>query len=154
MTSIYHKSGAVGPCLVLSILFKKIFFLCSFLLKSSGPERRSSRRSTDSSSKAQEEALESEGREDEDEEDEEDRVAEEHPPPPAMSSWSSDHNYIAVAPEKTTAISPTVLNKACMYLKGFPHFNLWSLCDLWCRTHMRNEMAFWPRSPQAVTLEI
>lgn len=94
--------------------------------------------------------MDSEGHEDE-EEDEEDRVAEEHPPPPAMSSWSSDHNYIAVAPEKT-AISPTVLNKACMYLKGFPQFNLRSLCDLWCRTHMRTEM-MWPRSHQAVTLE-
>lgn len=125
------------------------------LLKSSGPERRSSRRSTDLSSKAQEGSLESEGCEDEDEEDEEDRVAEEHPPPPAMSSWSSDHNYIAVAPEKTTAISPTVLNKACMYLKGFPHFDLRSLCDLWCRTHdVRNETMFWPRSHQEFILDI
>lgn len=120
-----------------------------FLLKSSCPERRSSRRSTDSSIKTLEGSAESEGHEneEEEEEDEEDRVAEEHPPPPAMSSWSSDHNYIAVAPEKTTAISPTVLNKACMYLKGFPHFNLRSHCDLWCRTrNVRNERIFWLRS--------
>ncbi|KAM6980810.1 death-inducer obliterator 1-like [Aplochiton taeniatus] len=49
-------------------------------------------------------------------EDDEDEHAEEHPPPPAASSWSSDHNYNAVTPEKTTPISPTVLNKTCMYL--------------------------------------
>ena len=53
-------------------------------------------------------------------EDDEDEHAEEHPPPPATASWSSDHNYIAVTPEKTTPISPTVLNKKCMYLfEGF-----------------------------------
>ncbi|XP_069009921.1 death-inducer obliterator 1 isoform X1 [Embiotoca jacksoni] len=44
-------------------------------------------------------------------EDDEDEHAEEHPPPPATASWSSDHNYIAVTPEKTTPISPTVLSK-------------------------------------------
>lgn len=49
-------------------------------------------------------------------EDDEDEHAEEHPPPPSAASWSSDHNYIAVMPEKTTAVSPTVLNKKCMYL--------------------------------------
>lgn len=49
-------------------------------------------------------------------EDDEDEHAEEHPPLPATASWSSDHNYIAVTPEKTTPISPTVLNKKCMYL--------------------------------------
>lgn len=49
-------------------------------------------------------------------EDDEDEHAEEHPPPPATASWSSDHNYIAVTPEKTTPISSTVLNKKCMYL--------------------------------------
>ncbi|XP_039653509.1 death-inducer obliterator 1-like isoform X2 [Perca fluviatilis] len=48
---------------------------------------------------------------DDDDEDDEDEHAEEHPPPPATASWSSDHNYIAVTPEKTTPISPTVLNK-------------------------------------------
>lgn len=147
----------VASELIRDVLFSCMYrnFLCLFLLKNPGPERRSSRRSTDSSSKTQEESLGSEGREDEYEEDEEDRVAEEHPPPPAMSSWSSDHNYIAVAPEKTTAISPTVLNKACMYLKGFPHFNPRSLCDLWCKTRdMRNEMMFWPRRHQAVSLKI
>ncbi|XP_059184944.1 death-inducer obliterator 1 [Centropristis striata] len=47
---------------------------------------------------------------DPDDEDDEDEHAEEHPPPPATASWSSDHNYIAVTPEKTTPIS-TVLNK-------------------------------------------
>uniref|UniRef100_A0A3B1JB96 PHD-type domain-containing protein n=1 Tax=Astyanax mexicanus TaxID=7994 RepID=A0A3B1JB96_ASTMX len=97
--------------------------------KNAVPERRSSRRSTESSSKAEEESSESEAREHEEEEDEEDKLAEEHPPPPAMSSWSSDHNYIAVTPEKTTPISPTVLNKACMYLfEGFPHFYGLFLC--------------------------
>ncbi|KAL7837223.1 hypothetical protein SRHO_G00269340 [Serrasalmus rhombeus] len=80
--------------------------------KNSAPERRSNRRSTESSSKAEEESSESEAHENEEDEDEEDKLAEEHPPPPAMSSWSSDHNYIAVTPEKTTPISPTVLNKA------------------------------------------
>ncbi|XP_054472335.1 death-inducer obliterator 1 [Anoplopoma fimbria] len=48
---------------------------------------------------------------DDDDDDGEDEHAEEHPPPPATASWSSDHNYIAVTPEKTTPISPTVLNK-------------------------------------------
>ncbi|XP_047203483.1 death-inducer obliterator 1 isoform X3 [Girardinichthys multiradiatus] len=43
--------------------------------------------------------------------DDEDEYAEEHPPPPSTASWSSDHNYIAVTPEKTPPISPTVLNK-------------------------------------------
>lgn len=52
---------------------------------------------------------------DEDDDDDEEH-AEEHPPPPTTASWSSDHNYIAVTPEKTTPISSTVLNKKCMYL--------------------------------------
>ncbi|XP_056130183.1 death-inducer obliterator 1 isoform X2 [Lampris incognitus] len=43
--------------------------------------------------------------------DEDDEHAEEHPPPPAAASWSCDHNYNAVTPEKTTPISPSVLNK-------------------------------------------
>uniref|UniRef100_A0A4W4FHI6 PHD-type domain-containing protein n=1 Tax=Electrophorus electricus TaxID=8005 RepID=A0A4W4FHI6_ELEEL len=78
-------------------------------------------------------SSESENREDEEDEDDEDKLAEEHPPPPAMSSWSSDHNYIAVTPEKTTPISPSVLNKACMYLlEGFPPFNDLSLPVLMC----------------------
>lgn len=46
----------------------------------------------------------------------EDEHAEEHPPLPSTASWSTDHNYIAVIPEKTTPVSPTVLNKKCMYL--------------------------------------
>uniref|UniRef100_A0AAY4EC93 PHD-type domain-containing protein n=1 Tax=Denticeps clupeoides TaxID=299321 RepID=A0AAY4EC93_9TELE len=60
--------------------------------------------------------------ESEPDEDDEDEHAEEHPPPPAMSSWSSDHNYNAVTPEKTAPIAPSVLNKTCMYLfEGLPH---------------------------------
>ncbi|XP_034387772.1 death-inducer obliterator 1-like isoform X2 [Cyclopterus lumpus] len=54
---------------------------------------------------------EEEDDDDEMEDDCDDENAEEHPPPPATASWSSDHNYIAVTPEKTTPISPTVLNK-------------------------------------------
>uniref|UniRef100_A0A8C6U4P5 Zinc finger PHD-type domain-containing protein n=1 Tax=Neogobius melanostomus TaxID=47308 RepID=A0A8C6U4P5_9GOBI len=48
-------------------------------------------------------------------EDDEESHAEEQPPHPSTASWSSDHNYIAVTPEKTPSIS-TVLNKKCMYL--------------------------------------
>lgn len=43
-------------------------------------------------------------------------LAEEHPSTTSTASWSSDHNYIAVITEKTTPVSPTVLNKKCMYL--------------------------------------
>lgn len=111
-----------------------------FLLQTSEPERRNTRRSTGSASKAQEDSSEPEShRHDEDDTDEEERVAEEQRPPPAMSSWSSDHNYIAVAPEMTTPISPSVLNKACMYLRGFPHFTDLSLCRL-SRTDVRNQV--------------
>uniref|UniRef100_A0A8C6LFH4 Death inducer-obliterator 1 n=1 Tax=Nothobranchius furzeri TaxID=105023 RepID=A0A8C6LFH4_NOTFU len=46
----------------------------------------------------------------------EEEHAEEQRPPPSTASWSSDHNYIAATPEKTTPMSPTVLNKKCMYL--------------------------------------
>uniref|UniRef100_A0A8C5EJ19 PHD-type domain-containing protein n=1 Tax=Gouania willdenowi TaxID=441366 RepID=A0A8C5EJ19_GOUWI len=54
----------------------------------------------------------------------EDEHSVEQRPSPATASWSSDHNYIAVPPEKTPPISPppppppptTVLNKKCMYL--------------------------------------
>uniref|UniRef100_A0A671T5Z6 Death-inducer obliterator 1-like n=1 Tax=Sinocyclocheilus anshuiensis TaxID=1608454 RepID=A0A671T5Z6_9TELE len=82
--------------------------------RSSGPEK--------SSSNQGEEESES-GTEEYDDDDEDKHHAEEHPPPPAMSSWSSDHNYIAVTPEKTTPMSASVLNKTCMYLsEGFPHF--------------------------------
>uniref|UniRef100_A0A8C6NQG2 Death inducer-obliterator 1 n=1 Tax=Nothobranchius furzeri TaxID=105023 RepID=A0A8C6NQG2_NOTFU len=50
----------------------------------------------------------------------EEEHAEEQRPPPSTASWSSDHNYIAATPEKTTPMSPTVLNKKCMYLfEGF-----------------------------------
>ncbi|KAF7207785.1 transcript variant X1 [Nothobranchius furzeri] len=41
----------------------------------------------------------------------EEEHAEEQRPPPSTASWSSDHNYIAATPEKTTPMSPTVLNK-------------------------------------------
>ncbi|XP_051532690.1 death-inducer obliterator 1-like isoform X4 [Myxocyprinus asiaticus] len=72
--------------------------------KGSGTERRSS-------NQADKKESESETEKDEDGDDE-DKHAEEHPPPPAMSSWSSDHNYIAVTPEKATPLSASVLNKA------------------------------------------
>ncbi|XP_049417155.1 death-inducer obliterator 1 isoform X1 [Epinephelus fuscoguttatus] len=61
--------------------------------------------------KTQEESDSEEDYSPDPDEDSEDEHAEEHPPPPATASWSSDHNYIAVTPEKTTPISPTVLNK-------------------------------------------
>lgn len=48
--------------------------------------------------------------------DDDDAHAVEERPPPNTASWSSDHNYIAVAAEKTTPITATVLNKKCMYL--------------------------------------
>lgn len=66
--------------------------------------------------KTQEESESEEDHSPDPDEDDEDEHAVEHPPPPATASWSSDHNYIAVTPEKTTPISPTVLNKKCMYL--------------------------------------
>ncbi|XP_071377334.1 death-inducer obliterator 1 [Centroberyx affinis] len=65
-------------------------------------------------SKKSMEEDESDSEEDDDpdlDDDDEDEHAVEHPPPPAAASWSSDHNYNAVTPEKTTPISPTVLNK-------------------------------------------
>lgn len=67
--------------------------------------------------------------------DEEDEHAVEERPPPNTASWSSDHNYIAVAAEKTTPISATVLNRKCMYLfEGLgllmkPLFSMTVLCD-------------------------
>ncbi|XP_052424745.1 death-inducer obliterator 1 isoform X2 [Carassius gibelio] len=69
----------------------------------SGMERRSSNQGDKEESES--------GTEEGDGDDEDDKHAEEHPPPPAMSSWSSDHNYIAVTPEKTSPISASVLNK-------------------------------------------
>ncbi|XP_050978340.1 death-inducer obliterator 1 isoform X7 [Labeo rohita] len=74
------------------------------------PNKRKSVRERRSSNQGEEEESES-GTEEDDDDDDEDKHAEEHPPPPAMSSWSSDHNYIAVTPEKTTPISASVLNK-------------------------------------------
>ncbi|XP_059925399.1 death-inducer obliterator 1-like isoform X3 [Gadus macrocephalus] len=65
---------------------------------------------------SEEDYSESDSEEDSDdeqhgEEDDDDESAREHPPPAAAASWSCDHNYNAVTPEKTTPISPTVLNK-------------------------------------------
>ncbi|XP_030229603.1 death-inducer obliterator 1 [Gadus morhua] len=65
---------------------------------------------------SEEDYSESDSEEDSDdeqhgEEDADDESAREHPPPAAAASWSCDHNYNAVTPEKTTPISPTVLNK-------------------------------------------
>lgn len=80
--------------------------VCLSIQKNSTTGRKTSKKSTE------EEESDAEADEDGDEE-----SHEEHPPPPAMSSWSSDHNYNAVTPEKTTPIAPpTVLNKTCMYL--------------------------------------
>lgn len=68
-------------------------------------------------------------------EDEEDEHAVEERPPPNTASWSSDHNYIAVAAEKTTPMSATVLNRKCMYLfEGLgllmkPLFSVTVFCD-------------------------
>lgn len=88
--------------------------------KSVAGRRRTQKKTQDEESEeeeAEEESSESEEDHSADPDDDgEDEHAEEHPPPPATASWSSDHNYIAVTPEKTTPISPTVLNKKCMYL--------------------------------------
>uniref|UniRef100_A0A3Q3FQG5 PHD-type domain-containing protein n=1 Tax=Labrus bergylta TaxID=56723 RepID=A0A3Q3FQG5_9LABR len=81
--------------------------------------------------KSQEESDSEEDHSTDPDEDDEDEHAEEQPPPPATASWSSDHNYIAVTPEKTTPISPTVLNKKCMYL--FKGLGLTHLFDLNCK---------------------
>ncbi|XP_047439123.1 death-inducer obliterator 1-like isoform X3 [Mugil cephalus] len=78
-------------------------------------QKNSTPKSGASGKKAQKATREESDSEDEyspeSDEDDEDEHAEEHPPPPATASWSSDHNYIAVTPEKTTPLSPTVLNK-------------------------------------------
>lgn len=80
----------------------------------------SNQKSGASGKKTQKSAGESESGEEEpgadDDEDDEDKHAVEHPPHPNTASWFSDHNYIAVTPEKTPPMSPTVLNKKCMYL--------------------------------------
>lgn len=83
--------------------------------KNKSTPKRSGASGKKAQKKNQEDSDSEEDSSDADEEDE-DEHAEEHPPPPATASWSSDHNYIAVTPEKTTPISPTVLNKKCMYL--------------------------------------
>ncbi|KAM6946859.1 death-inducer obliterator 1 isoform 2-T3 [Lycodopsis pacificus] len=77
------------------------------------PQKKAQEESESEEDHSADEDDEEEEDDDEEEEDEdgEDEHAEEHPPPPATASWSSDHNYIAVTPEKTTPISPTVLNK-------------------------------------------
>ncbi|KAF7655303.1 hypothetical protein LDENG_00058040 [Lucifuga dentata] len=84
--------------------------------KSKSTSKRSSAGGKKTTKKSREEEADDDEDSDEDynpdlDDDDEDEHAEEHPPPPATASWSSDHNYIAVTPEKTTPISPTVLNK-------------------------------------------
>lgn len=69
--------------------------------------------------------------------DDDDEHAVEERPPPNTASWSSDHNYIAVAAEKTTPISASVLNRKCMYLfeglgllmKPLCFFSMTVFCD-------------------------
>ncbi|CDQ61534.1 unnamed protein product [Oncorhynchus mykiss] len=78
--------------------------------KSSTTGRKTSKRSTEESSSDSE---------DDKKDGDEEQNAEQQPPPPTMSSWSSDHNYNAVTPEKTTPIAPpTVLNKTSLVEKG------------------------------------
>lgn len=91
--------------------------------------------------KTQKSAEESDSEEEEPspdvDEDDEDKHAVEQPPHPSTASWFSDHNYIAVTPEKTPPMSPTVLNKKCMYLfKGLrllmkPH-HCFSIITVFC----------------------
>lgn len=81
----------------------------------------SNQKSSTGGKKTQKKSAEESDSEEEDhnpdpDEDDEDKHAVEHPPHPSTASWFSDHNYIAVTPEKTPPISPTVLNKKCMYL--------------------------------------
>lgn len=86
-------------------------YVCLFLsIQKSGASGKKAQKTTQEESDSEDEYSP------ESYEDDEDEHAEEHPPPPATASWSSDHNYIAVTPEKTTPLSPTVLNKKCMYL--------------------------------------
>ena len=103
----------IKPC-SLSVVTKrpKCMFLPSTQRSASGGKKtqKTTRDDSDSDSDSDEDYSP------DPDEDDEDEHAEEHPPPPATASWSSDHNYIAVTPEKTTPISPTVLNKKCMYL--------------------------------------
>ncbi|GAA6221817.1 death-inducer obliterator 1-like [Lates japonicus] len=79
--------------------------------KTRSTSKRSAAGGKKTQKKTQEESDSEEDHSPDPDEDDEDEHAEEHPPPPATASWSSDHNYIAVTPEKTTPISPTVLNK-------------------------------------------
>ncbi|KAL6111900.1 dido1 [Pungitius sinensis] len=79
--------------------------------KKSVAGRRRTQKKTQEEESDEEESESEEGHSADPDDDGEDEHAEEHPPPPATASWSSDHNYIAVTPEKTTPISPTVLNK-------------------------------------------
>jgi len=44
-------------------------------------------------------------------------IAKEPAPEPSTPSWASDHNYNAVKPERTAAISSSLLFK-CMYRIG------------------------------------
>lgn len=76
-------------------------------MQRSSTGRKTSKKSTEEESDS----------EDDKKDGDEEQNAVQQPPPPTVSSWSSDHNYNAVTPEKTTPIAPpTVLNKTCMYL--------------------------------------
>lgn len=94
-----------------TMLIELCEYVCLFLsIQKSGASGKKAQKTTQEESDSEDEYSP------ESYEDDEDEHAEEHPPPPATASWSSDHNYIAVTPEKTTPLSPTVLNKKCMYL--------------------------------------
>uniref|UniRef100_A0A8C9R5R0 Zinc finger PHD-type domain-containing protein n=1 Tax=Scleropages formosus TaxID=113540 RepID=A0A8C9R5R0_SCLFO len=91
------------------------------------------RKSKDSSNKTDEAESDSEDNDEEDDgadnddDDDDDDIGEEQRPSdhePAISSWSSDHNYIAVTPDRAAAIASSVFNKSCMYLWEVCHTSL------------------------------
>ncbi|KAI1890855.1 hypothetical protein AGOR_G00157900 [Albula goreensis] len=73
--------------------------------KRSLPERAVGRRSTESSGQPEEE-------DDSDSEEEEEEEEEHKEQEPAVASWSSDHNYNAVTPEKTAPFASSLFNKS------------------------------------------
>lgn len=103
-----NLAGAYSLLNDLNVFFVFLFFPSLFQRSAPGGKK--------TQKKSREESDSEEDHSPDPDEDDEDEHAEEHPPPPATASWSSDHNYIAVTPEKTTPISSTVLNKKCMYL--------------------------------------
>ncbi|XP_023652557.2 death-inducer obliterator 1 isoform X2 [Paramormyrops kingsleyae] len=76
--------------------------------KSASERRNPGRKSTESSGKAEDDASDSED-EDDDDDNEDPRPIEQEPP---VSSWSSDHNYNAVTPEKAAPVASSVYNKS------------------------------------------